>query len=457
MRSIRTRFIAAALATGLAGQVHASVATLKAGASRVDITPSASELPQGYDGVHDPLFVRALALDNGVTRAVLVTVDFGAIGPEVWKDVSAYASSELRVPAAQLLITATHTHSSGRQPTRRQMDGMREAVRRAFDALQPAHVAHGVGESYINVNRNIIDPKTRRWWEGPNRAGPSDKSVAVVYVHSPDGKPIAVYYNYAVHAVLLGQLDRISADLPGAASAYIEESLGDGAIALWSEGAAGDQNPIYFQQTYDLREIRIRDHAKRGIDISNAMPPGGQGLDRKDPQVIKLMRQQERMALSMGQMLGEEVLYVIRNTLERPEASAEIFGAQSSVTCPGRKRTDAGRAGYPGTYVDADPVSIRLSLLTIGSIAIGGVDGEVFNPIAQRLKKESPFKRTIMATLTNGVARSGYIPHDAAFSQHTFEVVSSSLKPGCAESGIVNGLLDLMDQSLAAKKQADSR
>jgi neutral ceramidase len=278
-----------------------------------------------------------------------------------------------------------------------------------------------------------------------------------VYVHSPDGKPIAVYYNYAVHAVLLGQLDRISADLPGAASAYIEESMGDGAIALWSEGAAGDQNPIYFQQTYDLREIRIRDHAKRGIDISNAMPPGGQGLDRKDPQVIKLMRQQERMAQSMGQMLGEEVLYVVRNTLERPEASAEIFGAQSSVTCPGRKRTDSGRAGYPGTYVDADPVSIRLSLLTLGSIAIGGVDGEVFNPIAQRLKKESPFKRTIMATLTNGVARSGYIPHDAAFSQYTFEVVSSRLKPGCAESGIVNGLLDLMQQSLAVKKQADSR
>ncbi len=31
----------------------------------------------------------------------------------------------------------------------------------------------------------------------------------------------------------------------------------------------------------------------------------------------------------------------------------------------------------------------------------------------------------MMATLTNGMAPSGYIPDDAAFGYHTFEVVSS--------------------------------
>ena len=60
-------------------------------------------------------------------------------------------------------------------------------------------------------------------------------------------------------------------------------------MAPWPSGrrgAAGDQNPIYFQQTYDLREIRIKDYAKRGVDISNAMPPGGEGLERKNPAVV---------------------------------------------------------------------------------------------------------------------------------------------------------------------------
>ena len=72
---------------------------------------------------------------------------------------------------------------------------------------------------------------------------------------------------------------------------------------------------------------------------------------------------------------------------------------------------------------------------------------QVFNLIAQRLKRESPYTATMMATLTNGMARSGYIPNDAAYGMYTFEVVSSRLKPGCAETSIVNGLLELMAES----------
>ena len=55
--------------------------------------------------------------------------------------------------------------------------------------------------------------------------------------------------------------------------------------------------------------------------------------------------------------------------------------------------------------------------------------------------------RTLMVTLTNGTANSGYVPHDAAFGYHTFEVLSSCLQPGCAEGAIVNRLLDLMEQA----------
>jgi len=56
----------------------------------------------------------------------------------------------------------------------------------------------------------------------------------------------------------------------------------------------------------------------------------------------------------------------------------------------------------------------------------------------------------MMVTLTDGMAPSGYIPDDAAYGQYTFEVLSSSLKPGCAEDAIVNGLLDLQ-QAVSGK------
>ena len=419
---------------------------LRAGAAKVDVTPSATELPKTYDGILDHLYSRAIVFENGNARAALITVDAGAVPDAVWKAVSEQVEKDLGIPARNVLVTATHTHSVPGQTGPDYVRKIVQSVKQARDRLTPARVGYGSGVSYINVNRNIIDPKTRRWWEGPNYDGPSDKTVAVMKVESLTGEPIAVYYNYAMHAVTVGQLDLVSADAPGTTSKYIEDSLDNKVVALWSSGAAGDQNPIYFQQTFDLRDIRTKDYAKRGIDISNAMPPGGQGLNKKDPEVMKLMDQQKQMIVSMGQFLGEEVLHVMRG-MERTDSNPEIYGGVKTVSCPGRTRTNEGRAGIEGTYKDAEPVEIKLGLLRIGDIAIGAVNAEVFSPIAQRLKKESPYTRTMMATLTNGMARSGYIPNDASYGMDTFEVLSSRLKPGCAEGAIVNGILDLMAAS----------
>jgi hypothetical protein len=152
------------------------------------------------------------------------------------------------------------------------------------------------------------------------------------------------------------------------------------------------------------------------------------------------------MILSMGQFLGEEVMRVMRG-VDRMASDVAIEGRHKTMTCPGRNRLDSGRAGFAGEYEDADPVEIRLGLLRLGDIMIGAVNAEVFNLIAQRLKQESPYAQTMLATLTNGSARSGYIPNDSAYGMYTFEVLSSRLKQGCAESAIVNGILDLMAES----------
>jgi hypothetical protein len=143
-------------------------------------------------------------------------------------------------------------------------------------------------------------------------------------------------------------------------------------------------------------------------------------------------------------MLGEEVLHVMRESLVKSSAGATLAGAESSLSCPARRRTDTGRGGFPGTYEDAGEVSIRLGALRIGDIYIGMVNGEVYNAIAQRLKRESPFKHTMMSTLTNGSAPTGYIPSDDAYGRNVFTVLSSRLKPGCAETGIVTGIVELM-------------
>jgi hypothetical protein len=419
---------------------------LRVGAARVDVTPSEGELPKNSFGILDRLYARAIVLENGTSSAALITVDAGSVPDAIWQTVTRQVEAELGIRPANVLLTATHTHSAGAQRGPDYPQKIVESVRLAKQKSTPARVGFGTGLSYINVNRQIIDRKTGRWREGPNYEGASDKTVAVLKFESLDGEPLAVYYNYAVHAVIAGQTDQISADIPGSTSRYVEDSFDGRIVAVWSTGAAGDQNPIYFQQTYDLRDIRTKDYAKRGVDISNSMPPGGEGLNRNDPTVARLMNQQRQMVTAMGQFLGEEVLHVMRG-IERTEAAVPVYGSQVTVRCPGRERTNQGRAGLEGTYKEADPVDVRLGLLRVGDVMIGAVNAEVFNPIAQRLKRESPYRTTMMATLTNGSARSGYIPDDASFGKNTFEVLSSRLQPGCAESAIVNGILELIADS----------
>ena len=237
----------------------------------------------------------------------------------------------------------------------------------------------------------------------------------------------------------------LSGDWPGEAERYIEDSFDDKIVALFSAGAQGDQNPIYFQQTFDLRDIRIKDYAARGQDISNAMPPGGQGLNKQDPTVKKLLDQQKMMINSMGQFMGEEVKRVMREMdPNRMATGGKIFAAQKMISFPGRNRIGQGRAAVEATYTDGPDVHLRLSLLMIDDIAIGGCNAEIYNMIAVRFKRESPVGRSIFVSMANGSGNSGYIPDDAAFGHQTFEVLSSRCKPGYAESAIVNGLLDLI-------------
>jgi hypothetical protein len=123
-------------------------------------------------------------------------------------------------------------------------------------------------------------------------------------------------------------------------------------------------------------------------------------------------------------------------------SQARIDSSQRVITCPGRRVGPGPTPRTEYTFEDADPVNIRLSLLKVNDVALTGVSGEVFTHIYQHLKKESPFNGTIMVTHANG--SSGYIPSDDAFDHISYENTVSHLKPGCAENGIVNGLLEMM-------------
>ena len=418
---------------------------LKAGAAKVDVTPSPDQLRPNSYGILDHTHVRAIVFTNGTTIAGLANVD-GNTNQRVIDAVNERLEKEFKIPAGNIIYSSTHCHSTGTVPQDELIERTYQAVKQAYENMVPAKVGVGNGVCYLNVKRDLFDPERGSWWEGPDYDGKSDKTVGVIYFESMDGKPIATYYNYAMHAVITGQLDMITVDFPGKSEEYIESAYKDDFVAIFASGAAGDQNPLYFQQTFDLRDIRIADYANRGEDISNKMPPGGTGLDRNDPETARLMGEQKRMAESYGQLLGEEVRYVIM-MMRRFESDVTLEASRSHITVPGRRQTNGGgRAGYAGEYVDADPITLELGLVMLDNIPICAVAGEVYNQIAVELKEKSPYKFTMMTTITDGhnQGRGGYIPDDESYGAEVFEVLSSGYKQGYAQSGIVNGLLDMI-------------
>lgn len=418
---------------------------LKAGAAKVDVTPSPDQLRPNSYGILDHTHVRAIVFTNGTTIAGLANVD-GNTNQRVIDAVNERLEKEFKIPAGNIIYSSTHCHSTGTVPQDELIERTYQAVKQAYENMVPAKVGVGNGVCYLNVKRDLFDPERGSWWEGPDYDGKSDKTVGVIYFESMDGKPIATYYNYAMHAVITGQLDMITVDFPGKSEEYIESAYKDDFVAIFASGAAGDQNPLYFQQTFDLRDIRIADYANRGEDISNKMPPGGTGLDRNDPETARLMGEQKRMAESYGQLLGEEVRYVIM-MMRRFESDVTLEASRSHITVPGRRQTNGGgRAGYAGEYVDADPITLELGLVMLDNIPICAVAGEVYNQIAVDLKNKSPYKFTMMTTITDGhnQGRGGYIPDDESYGAEVFEVLSSGYKQGYAQSGIVNGLLDMI-------------
>jgi neutral ceramidase len=434
--------------------------TLRVGAARVDITPPVDPAhPPSGKYAHEKLYVRAIVLDNGSARAALIAADQGGLSDAVWQPASRQIAAELNCPVENIVMSATHTHSgwgpSGfpgmarlrpdpNAPPPPIVSQILDAVRQAKANLQPARVGFGTGKSYLNVNRDTIDSDTHLWTQAPNLDGPSDKTVAVVEFLAPSGQPIAVYMDYAMHPVNGFLAGITSADFAGAASRYVEQAFDDKTVAVFVQGASGDQNPLY------LRAGTNAMASQSGVPITGFVmtrePIEAPIRDQKvktspvDPKVEDVL---ERVIDSEGVLLGEEVIRVMTN-IKQLHATPTLVAAQKTVTCPGRTRTDSGREGAPGTYEDGDPVNIRLGVLRIANIELASVDAEIYSPIAQRLRRESPMANTFMVTLANGAANSGYIPNDAAFGAQTFQVLGSRLKPGCAETAIVNGLLELM-------------
>ena len=402
-----------------AGSGLAGAGELRAGAGRVAITPTADEFPyqigdeKPFVGVHDDVYVRALVLDDGAHRVALVSAEVTAI-PEGRKltDIAADAAG---VPAANVMLAASHTHNSlfvfyrgkvvtpaQQQELARLESATQQAVRQAVATLQPARLSFGRGRAYANIN-NGEESGSKKWFDG---AGSSDKTLDVLRVQDRQGRPIALLLNYATHAeVMYRSVTReggyeVSGDLPGATSRLLETNPALAPVVLFTSAAEADQLSLFKSLQPD--------------DKVPGMDAGASGWALLDLQARRI---------------ASAVVDVVGSMPEQGKAQAQIAVASGEASCPGAKRSRDPATGAVNV-VDAADVAIPLQVFRIDDFALAGVGADVASDIGVAIKSRSPLPQTSVVTMTAGAV--GYVLNDAAYAKPGHGVLGSPIKPGCA-------------------------
>lgn len=242
-------------ATGLSLPGSAIAGPLQAGTAKVDITN------QDAGKQNDPLFVKALVLKKDDTTVVLVTVDavaiaeIGSIRNEYLANVRAQLAKEIKLDPANLLVNASHCHGIVcADVEQRTVQAVKEAARN----LVPVKTGTGIGhEDRVMENRRLRlkdgrEVDMRRAYSLPPDeivagVGPVDPEIGILRLDRLDGTTLAVIYNFACHPIQGVPNGGNTADMTGFSSKLIEDALGNGAMALFVQGCAGDINPVIYK------------------------------------------------------------------------------------------------------------------------------------------------------------------------------------------------------------------
>lgn len=234
---------------------------LLGGAAAVDISPDLRWVTVslgGYGdrqckpatGVHDPISARALALQQGEQRFVLLALDLLCVAPTIRDDLL-HELADLNLDQG-LLICASHSHGA---PENIHKNGevlpqafgryndfwyqwllqrMERAVREAMDKLQPVQV----GATVVPL------PGMSRNRRGELGSGLVDPDATVVRVADSEDKTLALVVDFAAHGTFIDSSDfEVSGDWPGAMARALEEAV-PGAVVLFCQGATGDVSPV---------------------------------------------------------------------------------------------------------------------------------------------------------------------------------------------------------------------
>nr|XP_040033448.1 neutral ceramidase [Gasterosteus aculeatus aculeatus] len=403
------------------------------GVGRADCTGPPAEIPlMGYAnpeqtaaGIHTRLYSRAFIIDDGRRRVVFVTADVGMISQRLRLEVLRALQVKYGDLYRQenLVLSGTHTHcgpagyfqytlfmvtSKGfmKASIKPLVNGIVKSIDIAHRNVKPGRIYRSRGAlEHSSLNRSphsyLNNPKEERdryQWN-------TDKQVLVLKFTDLDGDGIGMLSWFAVHAVSMNYTNRmVSSDNMGYASYLMEQEKNRGQlpgqggfVAGFSSSNLGDVSP-------NTRGPRCMNTGLPCDYLNSSCPIGGTkmckafgpGDDMFDSTRI-IGHSVYRKAKELYAMAGEEVVGSLQ--------AAHQWVNMTDVTV---QINDTHTMNWPLPW---HPQIVDVQIITIGSVAVVAVPGEMTTmsgrrlreAVKQELESEGAFKDTevVLAGLSN--------------------------------------------------------
>lgn len=387
---------------------------LSAGAAKVDITPPPDTPVTGHprktSGARDPIRAGILLLDDGKTKAAIVTFDLIGANDALVRAVREAIASTTGVPGQNVLVAASHNHSGPdfeKEKTwaKGVVEQIAAAASQASAGMRKVTVGYGEDAIGFNINRRkVIDGRAV---VRLNPQGPNDRRVKVL--RFDDGEsltPLAVVMHAVCHPCFFTWGDnatppypegfpKMSADFPGEAQTYVEKAYDGQTRSLFLQGCAGDIRPNLPGDPY-----RCADEA----DIQWA-----------------------------GRDLGGAVVRALARSMIREERAKRPTNYK--LRCVSERVSLPGKDG---------PVEAELMAMKIGPYLLLTMPGEPMVEYGFKLERAIA-DRAVPIVIGYANGSIGYIATADAYKVGGYEPTQSPLLPD-AEAEILRGLSRLSDR-----------
>ncbi len=401
--------------------------TFQMGLAKTEITPEKAIMLGGYalrsepfTDVYGPIYTRALVMNDGESRVVLVASN--VIATSNIKELQSAIHQATGIPESGILIASTHNHSAPRPGSRSIATDWNDVflkkvvanVQRAIKNLQPVAIGGGSGTSRIAVNRrkpiesgystttfdenwvsqSFGEGKTDNPVKvreiggvirlGTNPEGPIDGEVGLLRIDDASGKPVGLIINYACHGTSLGgRNNTLSPEWMGHMIEYVEREI-PGVTAMYVNGAAGDINPRFVG-----------------------------GLEGYQDNLEKTKK--------LGYEIGREVLRVYQEIPTGRPISSEITIVTRDILLPPNYR-ELTSENFTETTIAVPTTLVRFDAYTWVTFP-----GELFHEIGLQIKQSALTPHAFLIGYCNG--NVGYLPTQQAFSEGGYEPAHTHFAP----------------------------